>query len=57
MMNAQVAAIILAFAGNAAAYWRMPCAGVAGVARIDPIVDKGKPAAHMHTIKGGNGMS
>ena len=37
------------------AYWRVPCGGVAGIGMVDPIVNPGKTASHMHTIKGSSG--
>jgi hypothetical protein len=45
----------LAFAGNAAAFWRMPCRFQTGIGRIDPIVDPGQISAHVHTITGSSG--
>ena len=47
----------LALAGQAAAFWRLPCRSQTGVARIDPLVDPGSIADHVHTIAGGGGMS
>ena len=40
----------------ASAYWRMSCMGVAGIARIDPIVSPNEMSGHVHTIKGASGM-
>jgi hypothetical protein len=45
----------LTFAGNAAAFWRMPCRSQTGIARMDPIVDPGQISAHVHTITGSGG--
>lgn len=45
----------LAFAGNAVAFWRMPCKFQTGIARIDPLVDPNEVSAHAHTITGGGG--
>ncbi|KAJ5191927.1 uncharacterized protein N7498_010912 [Penicillium cinerascens] len=41
------------------AFWRLPCRGRTGVARLDPIVDPGMISGHVHTVHGaGNfGMS
>ena len=47
---------ILALAGAANAFWRMPCGGRLLLERADPIIDPGKPAGHVHTISGGNGF-
>lgn len=56
-MKAANSAALLALAPLAAAYWRLGCQGVAGVAMIDPIADPNVTAAHAHTIKGGSGLS
>ena len=50
-----LAAGVLLLAPPVWGYWRVPCSGVVGIGRIDPIVSPGKPAGHMHTIKGGSG--
>ncbi|KAJ5980903.1 hypothetical protein N7481_008201 [Penicillium waksmanii] len=41
------------------AFWRLPCRGRTGVARLDPIVDPGEVSSHVHVIHGGGsfGMS
>ena len=38
------------------AFWRMECRGVAGYARIDPMVSPGEPSAHSHSILGSGGF-
>lgn len=38
------------------AFWRLPCRGRTGVARLDPIVDPGEISPHVHVIHGGGGM-
>jgi hypothetical protein len=48
---------LLAFAGNAQAFWRMECRSESGMARIDPLVNPGDAGAHMHSIFGSNGKS
>ena len=49
---------LLAMLGEPAfGYWRMPCLGVTGIGRIDPIIAPGKLSAHVHTIKGASGLS
>lgn len=53
LMTALAAGLI----APADAFWRLPCRGRTGVARIDPIVDPGKPAAHVHSLHGSGGMS
>ena len=47
---------ILALAGAANAFWRMPCSGRLLLERADPIVNPGQVAGHVHTISGGNGF-
>ncbi|CAK7566900.1 MAG: hypothetical protein SEPTF4163_004854 [Sporothrix epigloea] len=39
------------------AFWRMECRGVAGFARIDPMVSPGVPANHMHVFAGSGGLT
>lgn len=34
------------------AFWRLPCRGRTGVARLDPIVDPGEISGHAHVIHG-----
>ncbi|KAJ5089095.1 hypothetical protein N7532_007779 [Penicillium argentinense] len=47
------------FPSVANAFWRLPCRGRTGVARLDPIVDPGQISGHVHAIHGGGnfGMS
>jgi hypothetical protein len=35
------------------AFWRLPCRGRTGVARLDPIVDPGEVSSHVHVVHGG----
>ncbi|KZF20149.1 hypothetical protein L228DRAFT_240704 [Xylona heveae TC161] len=42
------------FLSTAEAFWRLPCQARSGVGRLDPLVDPGKPADHVHVIHGGN---
>ncbi|KAJ5272486.1 hypothetical protein N7478_007611 [Penicillium angulare] len=35
------------------AFWRLPCRGRTGLARIDPIVDPGEVSSHVHSVHGG----
>lgn len=49
------ATLILLFS-PVSAFWRLSCMGVAGVARIDPLVSPGKQSGHVHTIKISSGM-
>ncbi|KAI6093158.1 hypothetical protein F4821DRAFT_76382 [Hypoxylon rubiginosum] len=39
------------------AFWRMECHGRTGVARIDPIMDVGVIAPHVHVVHGSSGFS
>jgi hypothetical protein len=44
---------LLAFANEASAFWRLPCRGRTGVARIDPLANFGRVGDHAHVIHGG----
>ena len=41
--------------GTANAFWRMECRGRTALARIDPIVNFGETATHVHTLHGSSG--
>ena len=49
------ALVVSFFANPAAGFWRLPCRGRAGVARIDPLVSFGEPSGHAHIVFGGQG--
>jgi hypothetical protein len=34
------------------AFWRLPCRGLLGVARMDPLVYPGKVGSHAHVVHG-----
>jgi hypothetical protein len=56
MHNTRLAATLLAcltiFPNFTNAFWRLPCRGRLGVARLDPLMDPGEVASHAHTIHG-----
>lgn len=52
MKTSPLAAVLL-FLSGVAAFWRMPCRSQTGVGRLDPIMDPGVIADHVHTIHGG----
>jgi hypothetical protein len=52
---ATISAAVAVLSGTANAFWRMDCHSRTGLARIDPLVEKGKVANHGHAIHGGNG--
>lgn len=55
-MFSSKAVAALAFLGTpAAAFWRMECRGVAGQARLDPLMAPGKVAEHVHEVFGSGG--
>ena len=54
-ISRMIATAALAFAGQASAFWRMPCRFQTGIGRVDPLMDPGKIASHVHTITGGGG--
>jgi hypothetical protein len=47
----------LAAVQGAAAFWRMPCRGQIGLARLDPLVNPNEVAQHVHAIHGSSGFS
>lgn len=47
------AAVLAATVAPAAAFWRLPCMGYTGIARLDPLVDPGEISDHTHIIHGG----
>ena len=60
MQDIRLSAILLALAILPAwtdAFWRLPCRGRSGVARMDPIVDPGKISSHVHVVHGGGGFA
>lgn len=52
-----IAAVLLFNLGYANAFWRLLCDGSVGLARMDPLVNFGEVADHVHSIKGGSGKS
>jgi hypothetical protein len=46
---------LLALSGLTDAFWRLPCRGRTGLARIDPLMDPGKPSSHVHAVHGSGG--
>lgn len=51
------AAAALTLVSGAHAFWRMPCRSETGIARMDPIMDKGEISDHVHTIAGSGKFS
>lgn len=45
-------AAALTLVSGAHAFWRMPCQTETGVARMDPLMDPGRIADHVHTVAG-----
>ncbi|KKK17434.1 hypothetical protein P175DRAFT_0532474 [Aspergillus ochraceoroseus IBT 24754] len=56
-LNAGLVASLIAFSGVTDAFWRLPCHGRSGLARIDPLVSPGEPSYHVHTVHGSSGFS
>ena len=50
----EIATTFVALSGVAEAWWRMQCTSRNSLLRIDPLVDPGIPAQHVHAIHGGN---
>ncbi|KAJ6130795.1 hypothetical protein N7512_003575 [Penicillium capsulatum] len=61
MLGLRLSALLLAslagFPAGTDAFWRMPCRGQTGFARMDPIVDPGKVSSHVHAVHGGGGFA
>ncbi|KAK4869454.1 hypothetical protein LT330_005836 [Penicillium expansum] len=63
MQDIRLTAIVMAcfalFPSYTNAFWRLPCRGRTGLARVDPIVDPGEVSGHVHAVHGGGsfGMS
>ncbi|KAF7717450.1 Uncharacterized protein PECH_000381 [Penicillium ucsense] len=51
-LTAALVASLTLFPGLSDAFWRLPCRGRAGVARLDPIVDPNTISNHVHVIHG-----
>lgn len=56
-LNVGFVSYLAAFAGMADAFWRMPCRGRSGLARMDPLMDPGKPSYHVHTVHGSDAFA
>ncbi|KAJ5794975.1 hypothetical protein N7457_001574 [Penicillium paradoxum] len=58
-LKALLVACITLFPSSATAFWRLPCRGRSGLARLDPIVEPGEISSHTHAVHGGGnfGMS
>ncbi|EKV14697.1 hypothetical protein PDIG_31500 [Penicillium digitatum PHI26] len=55
-LTAIAMACLALFPGHANAFWRLPCRGRTGLARLDPIVDPGAVSPHVHAIHGSGGF-
>ncbi|KAL2010654.1 hypothetical protein VTN00DRAFT_6461 [Thermoascus crustaceus] len=55
--SAALAAALTLYSGSAEAFWRLPCRGQAGVARMDPLVQPGVPSDHAHVIHGASNFA
>ncbi|KAL1961909.1 hypothetical protein VTN77DRAFT_942 [Rasamsonia byssochlamydoides] len=51
-IKAASAAILFFLPGPSEAFWRLPCRGRTGVARIDPLMAPGKVSDHVHVVHG-----
>ncbi|OJJ48972.1 hypothetical protein ASPZODRAFT_60273 [Penicilliopsis zonata CBS 506.65] len=49
---ASLLAGVAVFSSPTDAFWRLPCRGRTGVARMDPLVDPGMIAYHAHAVEG-----
>ncbi|KAL3470422.1 hypothetical protein BJX99DRAFT_239528 [Aspergillus californicus] len=55
-LDTSLVACLAAFSGVADAFWRLPCRGRSGLARMDPLVSPGEPSYHVHAIHGSDGF-
>lgn len=51
-LSAAILVVASVIVDPAQAFWRMPCRTRTGLARIDPLVDYGRPSKHAHAIHG-----
>lgn len=51
-LTAVLGACLTLFPAVTNAFWRLPCRGRTGVARLDPIVDPGAISGHVHAVHG-----
>ena len=49
-------AALAALASPALGFWRLPCQGRLGLAPMDPLVNPGTKAHHVHAIHGASSM-
>lgn len=56
-MNFRYTTFLNIFISIARAFWRLPCYSRLGVFRIDPILSKGLPSQHAHTLHGAQSTS
>ncbi|GKZ51685.1 hypothetical protein AbraIFM66951_006744 [Aspergillus brasiliensis] len=55
--NVAFLACLAALSSVSEAFWRLPCRGRSGVARIDPLMAPGKASDHVHVVHGSGGFS
>ncbi|KAJ5958402.1 uncharacterized protein N7479_005552 [Penicillium vulpinum] len=55
-LTAIAMACLALFPSYTTAFWRLPCRGRSGVARIDPIVEPGEISSHAHAVHGAGGF-
>ncbi|PYI07964.1 WSC domain-containing protein [Aspergillus sclerotiicarbonarius CBS 121057] len=55
--NIILLACLAALSSVSDAFWRLPCRGRSGVARMDPLMAPGKPSDHVHVVHGSGGFS
>ncbi|RAH65543.1 DUF1996 domain-containing protein [Aspergillus aculeatinus CBS 121060] len=56
-LDVAIVTCLAIFTDVANAFWRLPCRGRSGVARIDPIMAPGIPSDHVHAVHGSGGFS
>lgn len=52
-LNAAIAAALTMNVDLVAGFWRLPCRGRSGAARVDPLMSPGQISQHVHVVAGG----
>ncbi|KAN0080785.1 protein of unknown function (DUF1996) domain containing protein [Elaphomyces granulatus] len=56
-VNTALIAVFILYPKLCEAFWRLPCRGRSGIARMDPIVQPGKISDHVHAIHGASNFA
>lgn len=56
-VDLSLVAYLAVFSGVADAFWRLPCRGRSGAARMDPLMSPGEPSYHVHSVHGSSSFA